>query len=40
MPFVERSCVFTQGVDKIALYDVYFLMQLVTFSQEEGSLGE
>jgi hypothetical protein len=34
MPFTEKICVLTQAVDKIALYDVDFLMQLVDTSQE------
>jgi hypothetical protein len=36
MLFIEKICVFTQGVDKIALYEVDFLMQWVAFFQEAG----
>jgi len=39
MPFVEKGCVFTQGVDKIAICDMDFLVNLSVLFVRDGSMG-
>ena len=40
VPFVEKSCISTQAVDKIAPCEVDFLMQFAVCAQQAGSHGQ
>jgi hypothetical protein len=39
MPFVEKSCVFTQEVDKISICEVDFLVNLTGLFARDGANG-